>query len=164
MNSIYHRRSIRRYTDEPIKDEQIQEILRAGMAAPSAVNGQPWEFYVVKNQKLKEKLAKVSPYAKSAALAPVVLAPVYHTDCTAPEYAQIDMGICIENMMLRADELGLGSVCLGIAPIEDRMDKVKALLNLPEKVECFALLPVGYSAEEPVSKETWDPKRIHILD
>lgn len=163
MDSIFHRRSIRQHTDEPVSDEQVQEILKAGMAAPSAVNGRPWEFYVVRNEEMKKKLAEVSPYARSAALAPVVIVPVYHTDCTAPEYAQIDMGICIENMMLMADELGLGSVCLGIAPEKDRMETVKALLQLPEKTECFALLPVGHPRSEPAPKETWDPGRVHYI-
>ncbi len=163
MDSIFHRRSIRQYTDEPVSEDQIEQILKAGMAAPSAVNGRPWEFYVVTNEDMKQKLAEVSPYAGSAALAPVVIVPVYHVDCAAPEYAQIDMGICIENMMLMADELGLGSVCLGIAPEKDRMEKVKALLALPEKEECFALLPVGHPMGEPRHRETWDPKRVHFI-
>ncbi len=85
-------------------------------------------------------------------------------DCTAPEYAQIDMAICCENLMLEADNLGLGTVLLGIAPEEDRMKKVKEILELPNGVECFGLIPMGYPKMKLPEKNTFDEARVHYVD
>lgn len=163
MISIYHRRSVRSFQSAPVPEESLREIVRAGMAAPSAVNARPWEFYIVQDPALCEKLAAVSPYAWPAAKAPAVIVPVYHTGCKAPEYAQIDMALCTQNMMLMADELGLGSVCLGIAPEPERMQAVHELLNLPQGQECFCLLPVGVPENAPEPRDTWDESRLHFI-
>lgn len=165
MSSIYHRTSIRKYSDRPVENEKILEILRAGMQAPSAGNQQPWEFYVVRDKEKIRELSAASPYAGCAALANAVIVPVYRTEgLLFPEYAQIDLSIAQENMWLRTDELGLGGVWLGIAPLKDRMDKVRQILNLPDTVEAFSLFPVGYPEEEKTQENRYDEKRIHFID
>ncbi|MBB5182139.1 nitroreductase family protein [Catenisphaera adipataccumulans] len=119
MSSIYHRVSIRKYEDRPVEKDKILEILRAGMQAPSAGDQQPWEFYVVTNQDTIKALSAASPYAGCAVGAPAVIVPVYRKQgLRFPEFAQIDLSIAQENMWLQTDELGLGGVWLGIAPIK----------------------------------------------
>ncbi len=101
MENLFHRVSIRKYQDKPVRKEDITEILRAGMQAPSAGNQQPWEFYVVTDKDVIAQLAKVSPYAGCAAVAPAVIVPVYRTDgLRFPEFAQIDLAIAQENMWI----------------------------------------------------------------
>ena len=143
MNSIFHRISVRKYEDKPVEKEKIMEILKAGMQAPSACNQQPWEFYVVTDKEKIQKLSKVTPYTGCAAGAPAVIVPVYHTEgLVAPSFAQIDMSIAQENIWLETDTLGLGGVWFGIAPVEEHMEKVHRLLDLPENVKvCFSYRP-----------------------
>ena len=97
------------------------------MAAPSACNQQPWEFYIVEDPEILEELSETTPYAKLTAKAPVAIVTAYRKECTVPAYAQIDLSICMENMWLATDEVGLGGVWMGIAPLEDRMEEVEKL-------------------------------------
>lgn len=165
MSSIYHRTSIRKYKECPVEKEKILEILRAGMQAPSAGNQQPWEFYVVTDPEKIKALAKASPFAGCAAGARTVIVPVYQKEgLQFPEFAQIDLSIAQENMWLRTDELGLGGVWLGIAPLKERMDRVRRILDLPDTVEAFSLFPVGYPAEEGRQADRYDESRVHFID
>ena len=94
MNSIFHRISVREYQDRPVEKEKINMILRAAMQAPSAVNQQPWEFYVVTNREKIDALSKSHKYAGCAANAQVLIVPVYRKEgIWLPEYEQIDMAI-----------------------------------------------------------------------
>ena len=108
MNSIFSRVSIRKYKDKPVEKEKTEAILRAAMQAPSAVNQQPWEFYVVTSKEKLEALSHVSPYAGMTKNAPAAIVSVYRKDCMIPDYAQIDMSIAMENMWLETDAQGLG--------------------------------------------------------
>lgn len=165
MNSIYHRISIRKYEDRPVEPEKIQEILRAGMQAPSAGDQQPWEFYVVTNRETLAALGSrdVSPYAGMTASAPAAIVIAKRIDCDMPEYADIDCSICTENMWLMCDSLGLGGVMLGIAPLEDRMRKVEKILNMPENLQAFAIFPFGYPAEDRPQRNRFKEDRIHYV-
>ena len=164
MESIFHRVSVRKYEDKPVEEEKIVKILRAGMQAPSAGNQQPWEFYVVTNQDAIEALAKSHKYAGCAANASVLIVPVYRKkNLMFPMYAQIDLSIAQENMWLETDALGLGGVWLGIAPLQERMDAVRQILNLPEDVEAFSIFALGYPAEEREQEDRFDESRIHYV-
>jgi len=165
MNNIFTRTSIRKFTNQVVEHEKIEEILRAGMFAPSAGNQQPWEFYVVTNKKLIEQLAAVHIYSTPTGNAPVAIVPCYRLDGIYPQYAQIDLAACVQNMLLQADALELGSVWIGIAPEKERMQKVREILNLPEHLTAFAIVPVGYPLEEkPQQQDRFEKKRIHYLD
>lgn len=164
MNSIYHRVSIRRFQDRPVEKEKIEAILRAAMQAPSAANQQPWEFYVVTNREKIGELSMSQPYAQAARLAPVVIVPVYRKDCILPMYAQIDLAIAMENMWLETDAQGLGGVWMGIAPLEERMEAVEKILDIPEHLRAYALFPCGYPTEERKQQERWDAGRVHYVD
>ena len=162
MNSIFHRTSVRRYQDRPVEKEKILAILKAAMQAPSAINQQPWEFYVVTDKTTLRKLANAAPYGKMTADAPAAIVAAYRTDCSLPEYAHIDMSIAMENLWLETDAQGLGGVWIGTAPHEDRMRALeRALGGLPSNQRAFALFPFGYPAEERPQQDRFDQSKIH---
>ena len=164
MNPIDHRVSIRKYQERPVENEKILQILKAGMQALSACNQQPWEFYVVTDKEKIGLLSQTTPYAGCAAGAPVVIIPVYRTESLpAPSMILIDMGLSLENIWLETDEIGLGGVWIGIAPIEERMELVHKMLDLPENVKVFSLFAMGYPAEERPQQDRFDPERIHFM-
>ena len=146
MNSIFHRISVRKYKDTPVEQEKVEQMLKAAMAAPSACNQQPWEFYVVTDKNVIGQLSESSPYAKCAKGAPLVFVPCFRSEGIAPEYFNIDMSAAVENLLLEADDLGLGAVWMGISPDETRMNAVRNVLNIPEHLHAFALVPCGYPA------------------
>ncbi len=164
MKELYTRASIRKFQDRPVENEKIIELLRAAMAAPSAGNQQPWEFYVVRNPEKIRALSGVSPYSGCAARANVVIVSVYREKLWAPAYAKVDMSIAMENLWLACEEQGLGGVWLGIAPEEERMQAVERILALPEGVRAFAVFPLGYPAETRERPDRFDPERIHYID
>lgn len=103
VSEIYRRTSVRNFLDKDVSDDLIIQIIKAGMQAPSAKNQQPWEFYIVKNKKLIEKLSSVTPYSLFSKEAPIMIVPCYRVDCIEPDYALIDLSICMENMWLETD-------------------------------------------------------------
>lgn len=163
MESIFHRISVRKYTDQAVEQEKIEKILRAAMAAPSACNQQPWEFYVVTNKEVIQQLAACSPYASPAKGAPVVFVPCYREKGIAPEYFNIDLSAAVENLLLEADSLGLGAVWMGIAPDEKRMENVRKVLSLPENLYAFALISCGYPAESRPQQDRYQEERVHYV-
>jgi nitroreductase len=163
MTSIYTRVSIRRYQNKPVEKELIREILRAAMQAPSAADQQPWEFFVITDRETLKKLSGASPFAKMTAEAPCAVVAAYRRDCRLPDYAQIDLSIAMENMWLRTDELGLGGVWLGIAPVEERMKAVEEIVGMPENLRAFAVFPLGYPGEERKQADRFEEERIHWL-
>lgn len=161
MKEIFHRTSIRNYQDKPVETEKIEKMLRAAMAAPSAGNQQPWEFYVVTDKDALKKLAKTSPYAGCTANAPMAFVACYRKNCDMPEYAQIDVSAVVENLLLEADSLGLGAVWLGIVPLTDRMEAVRQVLSMPQELDAFAIIPCGYPVRAGVQQDRYDTNRIH---
>ena len=164
MNAIFHRVSIRKYQKKQIEQEKIEKMLRAAMAAPSACNQQPWEYYVVRDKAKIEELSKVSPYAVCAKDAPLVFVACYRNKgLIAPSYAQIDLSASVENLLLQADELGLGAVWMGIAPQEERMHAVREVIHLPKELSAFALIPCGYPDEERKQQDRYEECRVHYI-
>lgn len=163
MEAIFHRVSIRKYQERIVEQEKIEKLLRAAMAAPSACNQQPWEYYVVTDKRKIKELSETSPYAGCAKEAPVVFVPCYRKELIAPDYADIDMSASVENLLLEADALGLGAVWMGISPQEERMEAVEKVLNIPKKLSAFALIPCGYPAESRDQEDRFDETRIHYI-
>ncbi len=165
MNAIFHRVSVRKYQEKSIEKEKITKMLQAAMAAPSACNQQPWEYYVVTNKEKIKELSLTSPYAGCAADAPLVFVACYRDSegIIAPSYREIDLSASVENLLLEADELGLGAVWIGIAPQEERMADVRTVINLPEHLHAFALIACGYPKEERVQQDRYDENRVHYL-
>ena len=165
MKEIFERVSIRKYQDKPVEKEKIQQILKAAMAAPSAGNQQPWEFYVVTDKEKIKALSECSPYSGCAKGAPAVLVPCYRTEgLMFPEFDTIDLAIATENAWLEIDSLGLGGVWLAIAPVADRMEKADAVLGIGDKLHAYALLPFGYPAESRTQQNRYDEARVHWVE
>ena len=165
MNAIFHRVSIRKYKEQEVEQEKVEKMLRAAMAAPSACNQQPWEYYVVTNKNKIEALSKTSPYAGCAKHALLVFVACYRKEegIIAPSYQEIDLSASVENLLLEADELGLGAVWMGIAPGKERMEAVRKVLDLPERLNAFALIPCGYPAESRPQQDRYEEKRVHYV-
>ena len=110
-----------------------------------------------------KELSRTSPYASCCASAPLAFVACYRVNCAIPEYAQIDMSASVENLLLEADSLGFGAVWIGIAPIKDRMEAVGTVLNLPETLNAFAIIPCGYPKAVHAQQDRFDKKRIHYI-
>lgn len=163
MNAIFHRVSIRKYLTDEIPQTQLTLLLRAAMAAPSAGNQQPWEFYVVKDRSLIHRLSEATPYTRSAAQAPVVIVPCMRTGSLSDAHRLLDLSAATENLLLEADSLGLGACWMGIAPNPKWMEHVRHILDLPQALEAFALIPCGIPAESRAQQDRFQPDRIHYL-
>lgn len=164
MNAIFTRTSVRKFEDRPVEKEKIEKLLQAGFVAPSAGNQQPWEFYVVTKRETIEALAKTSPYAVSAAKAPVVLVIVARKDVIFPTITDIDCAIATENLWLELEELGLGGVMMAVSPVPERMEAVDKILSLPDNQYAFCLLPFGYPIGKKPQVDRYDAKKIHWVE
>ncbi len=156
------RRSIRSYTDEPVSEEEVEQMLRAAMAAPSAGNEQPWHFVVVRDADAMERITEVHPYAgmlKEASVCIAVLADLSLEKHSG--YWVQDCSAATQNLLLAANALGLGAVWLGVHPVEERQEGVREILGLPENVMCLSLVSIGHPAERPGPADRWDTSRIH---
>jgi nitroreductase len=163
MKEIFERRSIRKYTDAPVSDESVNELLEAAMAAPSASNQQPWEFVIINDKNIMDHIAEIHPHAqmiKDAQVAIAVCADLDRDKKNSGYWIQ-DCSAATENILLEAQYLGLGAVWLGIYPREDRVKGVKELLALPERVIPLSIVSIGYPAEEKEPSGRYDKSRVH---
>ena len=164
MDAIFKRMSVRSYTDEPVAEQDVERLLRAAMAAPSAGNQQPWEFYVVTNPDVLQRLAATSPYGGPIGKAPLGIVVCQRTeDLRFAPIAQQDLGACTENLLLAATDRGLGAVWLGVMPEADRMANVREVLDIPDTLVPFAMVAVGHPDKEgaPKGPERYDASRVH---
>ena len=156
MEVINLRRSVREFSDKEITDDNIKKILKAGVMAPSAKNQQPWEFIVIKNKDTLNKLSeKLSPlYAKSKV---TIILCMRKDDLKSPTRTPQDMGACMQNMMLEATHLGIGSCWIGTYPDPERMNPLVELLDIPANIDPYCGLVLGYPLKEDVFKEVDRP-------
>lgn len=163
MNEIFRRGSVRSYSSRSVDDCTIERLLLAAAAAPSAANQQPWEFFVVSDAQVRSALSECSPYASCAAAAPAVIVLCSRRSSPHVKYILCDMAAAAENILLEAVHLGLGAVWLGIAPDPARMERVRKVLSIPESLEPFALIPVGYPAAPPMPHAPDLTGRVHYI-
>ena len=162
MNAIFKRRSVREYLDKEVEDDKINDILRAGMCAPSAGNQQPWHFIVVRDKAKLEELSALSPYSKMLAGASAGI--VICGDKTKEKhenYWMLDCSAATENMLIEISYLELGGVWLGVYPREDRIKFLTDYFKLPENVIPFAMLAVGYPKSEVALADRYKEERVH---
>lgn len=164
LNNILERTSVRSYLDKSIEDDKIEKLLRAGMAAPTAVNKQPWHFVVVTDKSLLQKLAKANPYAEMVARAPLAIVVcgdmTKALDGNAREFWVQDCSAASENILLAATGLGLGSVWTGTYPSEERCAAVSEVLGLPETLIPLNTIVIGYPDGEVTPKDKWQESNI----
>jgi nitroreductase len=162
LEAIMGRRSIRKYTGEPVTDADIETILRAAMAAPSAGNQQPWRFIVMTDRDVLDSAAGTTPYGamlKSAMLGIVVCADT--SDLKHSQMWQQDCSAAVENALVAVHAMGLGGVWLGYWPKMERVTPLKAALGIPDGVEPLAVLAIGYPAEAKPPSDRYDESFVH---
>jgi len=164
LEAIFTRRSIRKYTDQPIADSVLEQILAAAMAAPSARNEQAWQFVVVRRPETLKALSRVSPYAgmvQNAPAAIVVCGDRQRETVADLGYWTLDCSAATQNMLLAAHALGVGCVWVAVYPREERMAALRQVLPLPGHIVPLCLLPLGYPAETKGKADRFDRARIH---
>ena len=130
-DAIRQRRSIRRFTREPVSDDLVEEILDAARWAPSGLNNQPWRFAVIRDARVKERLASLTRYGAIIRSADVIIAVFFDTASGYDWTKDLQsIGACIQNMLLAIHESGLGGVWLG--EILKSGSEVKSLLQAPD--------------------------------
>lgn len=164
IDNLFARRSIRAYASEPVSPEQLQMLLKAAMAAPSAGNRKPWHFVIVTDQQVKKALTEAHPYADMLLEAPlgiVVCGDPMLSFPDRPDYWIQDVSAATENLLLAATGLGLGAVWCGVFPIKERVEGFRRVLGAPDHVMPFALVPVGHPAERRPPRTQYDAQRVH---
>ena len=162
---LLKRRSVRKFTQEPISDEMIEELLHAAMSGPSACNNKPWDFYVITNIQKLEELKASSMFTKiSSTLAIVVCGDLSRAlPLKMAEYWIQDCSAATENILLRVTDLGLGAVWCGIHPQEKAVEKVRQILEIPKSQIPLNLIFIGHPEEEPEARDQYEEKRVHYI-
>lgn len=162
FEALRTRRSIRKYTSQPIAREDVQVMLEAAMLAPSASNRQPWHFVVVDDRVTLDRIAAEHPYAKMAADAPlaVVVCGDLDAEKTKGFWVQ-DCSAATQNLMLAARALGIGSVWCGLHPVEDRVAPVRRILGLPDNIIPLSLVVMGYPAQDFSQADRYQENKVH---
>ena len=162
IEAILTRRSIRSYTAEPVTEVDIETILHAAMAAPSAGNQQPWHFVVTTEREWLDRMAETTPYGKMLREAPLAITVCADTrDLRHPTMWQQDCSNAAENALIAIHALGLGAVWLGFWPKMERVEPLKAVLGLPEGVEPLCVLAVGHPAEGQPAVDRFRDESVH---
>ncbi|HHE55361.1 MAG TPA: nitroreductase family protein [Caldithrix abyssi] len=163
LEAIYTRRSIRQFTDQPVEAEKIESLLRAAMQAPSAHNKQPWHFLIINDRSLLNQIADFHPYAKMLYKAPLALAVCGDLGKESNDrYLALNCAAATQNILLTAHGLNLGAVWIAVYPREERIKKIKLLLELPLHIIPISLVAVGYPAQKVAREDRHDPKKVHV--
>ncbi len=163
FEAMHTRRSIRKFDpDKSISEDDLRKILAAAMTAPSAGNAQPWHFVVVTDPALKQDLSRIHPYIGMLRDAPVGIVVCAELALEKyPGYWVQDLAAAVQNLLLAARGLGLGTVWTGVCPVQDRMDAVRRILQLPSGVEPHAIVPLGWPLQEFTHKDRYREERVH---
>ncbi len=172
IESIKHRRSVRKFQEKPIEEEKLLEILEAARLAPSGNNKQPWVFIVIKNEENRKKVAQVTGEQLWIASAPVVIVAVadlsarsdrfegQYLDEESPQFdlkrSIRDTAIAVEHILLEADNQGLGTCWCGAF----RQKTIRPVLNIPDDKFVLAVIPLGYADEAPKARPRKDLETI----
>lgn len=165
IENLMTRVSVREFTGEKISAEQIDTLLRAAMAAPSALNKQPWAFVVVTDEMIIAQLGEVLPYSRCSNHPACAFIPCGDLSKTIEgDLAAFwinDVSAATENLLLAAHAMGLGAVWTGLHPDMNRVTMVQQLLGMPEHIIPLCVVPVGIPAEQPAVKDKYNPENIH---
>ena len=160
IKTILARRSIRKYSENRIKEDDILIMLKAAMAATSGVNYKPWHFIVITNRQILNNLAEVHSAGKMLFEAPLYIAICGDTTISEKYWVQ-DCSAATENILLAATAIGLGAVWLGVYPVKERLIPIKKILRLPEHIQPLNLVSIGYPDEVKNPRTQYDKSRIH---
>jgi nitroreductase len=162
LEAIYQRRSIRKYTHQPVPENIVRELLGAAMMAPSAGNAQPWQFVVITDRAALAEVKAFNPYAGMAARAPLAILVCGDLDREKhPGYWVQDCAAATQNLLLAAQARGLGAVWTGIYPIAERIANFSRYFGLPERVIPLALIVIGWPAQSVHSEDRYRAECVH---
>lgn len=163
LTAIRERRSIRKFTEEPLSPEQLNTILHAGLCAPTARNKRPFHFLVVQDRERLTKLAqgKIHSRMLASSACGIVICGDWEVE-ERPEFLYADCFAATQNILLAIHGLGLGGVWLGVGKESEWRQLLKEELELPESIEPTAVVAVGYPAEEKKRPHTWEEEKIHF--
>lgn len=163
MSLIFKRHSVRKFKEDIVPDDVIENLLKAGMQAPSSCNSQPWEFVVVSKEEDKKAISQMHQFAKPAAGASHLIITLGNlNEAKVIGMIEQDLGACNENILLQATHEGLGAVWLGFHPIEDRTLRLKEYLDIPDYCIPFSVICVGYPAVESQVHLRYDKSKVHF--
>ena len=164
LSVIHARKSVRNFTGAPVSKADLDKIIRAGMAAPTAGNKQPWSFIVITERKILDDLAAGLPNAKmltKAGAAIIVCTEPDKANGKSKDFAIIDASLAGENILLAIESLGLGGVWTAAYPYEDRVKQVKTVLNIPQEVIPLNVIVIGTPTGQDKPKDKYKKEKIH---
>ncbi len=163
LDDIMQRRSIRRYTEEPVTREQITTLLQAAMAAPSAMNRKPWEFIVITDPDRLQALRWRLPAGRFNAPAAIVVCGNLKraAPAMAKDFWVLDCSAATQNILLAATGLGLGTVWIGVYPVRLIMNLISRLLKLPKHISPLAVIWVGHPAQDKPPRTQYNEANVH---
>lgn len=166
LEGLLTRRSVRRYSDQPVSREDISDIIKYAMYAPSAKNCRPWHFIPTQRKEVMDGIMAVHPFSKMLQYAQWVVIVCGDKDAAAsPEYMPVDCANATENLLLAAHAKGLGACWLGIYPRPERMNALHELLDMPENIVPVAAVSIGWPGRAyDEIPERFEPEKIHWND
>jgi nitroreductase len=163
LDVIFKRRSIRVYQEKTVSKDTLELLLQAAMAAPSARNSRPWEFIAINEKEIMDKFRaslKYGNYNAPAAIAVLCNLKIAQNDSSTRFWVQ-DCSAAVENILIAAAGLGLGTVWIGTYPKEDVIKTEQEILGIPESIIPLALIYVGYPGEEVPARTQYEESRVH---
>jgi nitroreductase len=164
LSVIHSRKSVRNFiSDKIVPRETLDTIVRAGMAAASAVNLQPWQFVVIDDRTVMDSLAAGLPYAKMLYHASAAIIVCGDSTVKAGEFAfwEHDCSLASGNILLAVEAMGLGAVWTAVHPDAARVSTVRNLLHLPENIIPLNVIPIGYPTGQDKPKDKYNSNKIH---
>ncbi len=165
MNTIFTRRSVRNYiTDKVVEKEKMEMLLKAGMQAPSARNQQPWEFILVDDTKLIREVKTALGEQKMLDMVNNAIVLLEKTDVPRACYIEQDVGACMQNILLQAAEMGLGTCWMGCEKGTKQETEMRRIFDIPSDINIFGFIVVGYPSDEGANKfvDRYDEKRVSL--
>lgn len=166
IENIYQRRSIRKFKNVEVSKKLIDELLKCAMAAPSACNKKPWFFYAVLNQEKMKDVRKISRYSNYNAAAAIVVCGDTEKSLSKKDndFWIQDCSAAIENILLAATSLGLGTVWCGLYPMESAVKRSREVLKIKESLIPLGLILIGYPDEEKESRTQYGKNNIEWIE
>jgi nitroreductase len=165
LHFIFNRRSVRKYKNREIPAEIFKDLFEAAMAAPSAVAKDPWHFLLIRERETLDKIVKILPNGQMLSQAPaavIVCGDINKTNLNEVSYMLQDLSAAVENILLAATALGLGSCWLGIHPRQDRLAGIRNLFSFPDNIIPMCGIALGWPAEKPEPRTRYNAERVHL--
>lgn len=163
MDAIMNRRSIRKFLDRPVPDDIQERLLRAAMQSPTGCDAQDWEFLVITDPDTRAAVSQASPYTVCARNAPLLILPLVNLNRIAEDSLlwTCDLSAACQTLLIAAEAEGLGAVWLAAYPHTERVEHLTKLFALPDNIVPFAVIAIGYKAQEKAFVDRYDPEKIH---